>query len=458
MIAAFFHPITLLLASMCIQWVVLASAGQYSLKLPYAAMGLLILFALTGQRRIRASALFVRQNAYWMLPFVLYIILLSAALYDSGGHNPGPRQLFYLAGCISFAGCLAAAHNIGAILRVGSTLAVLLFIVVVEYLARGLGLSWLDAIREFVTSGDLHFVVFSFLRPIFNSLDPTGDVTFVASQKNAIAVCVLVAGLLFRSGSAKGRDLVGMIFLAGVLFLLLLLNTRSVLIVAALSVFLAVALAELSKRVHNLPILALKGLAGVLAVGIAYSMSNPTPVGELLGDRFAFDDASAAARVIQFAAAIDRIEAHPITGSGFYEVGGYTVHNLFLSAWMNAGIFAFLLVVCFYVFLIGRWFSFVWTLITNPERWVLPLAPEWVAPLPLLPFFRVWLSGDGGNLFLGEWIAVGAFLGLMLANDLKRSVTGSVEATPIRVPDEPPRPRVRTPALSPQRRLQRPLR
>lgn len=148
-----------------------------------------------------------------------------------------------------------------------------------------------------------------------------------------------------------------------------------------------------------------------------------------MSDRFAFDDASAAARVVQFETAIERIEKHPITGSGFYEIEGYTVHNLFLSAWMNAGIVAFLLVVCFYILLIGRWLTFVWTIARHPDQWVLPLAPEWIATLPLLPFFRVWLSGDGGNLFLGEWIAIAAFLGAILANDLKRNVTRAVLAT-----------------------------
>jgi O-antigen ligase len=435
---AFFHPVSLLLASMCIQWVVLASLGQFSIKLPYAALALVVLFAVSSQRRIRACLLFVGQNGHWILPFILYIILLSAALFGSGGHNPGPRQIFYLVSCIAIAGCLAAARDIGAVLRAGATMAIALFIIVVEIMARGLGLSWLDAIREFVTSGDLHFVVFSFLRPVFNSLDPSGDVTFVASQKNAIAVCVLVAGLLFRAGWAKQRtDLLGLLHTAVVLFLLLMLNTRSVIIVAGISLVLTMVLSELAKRVHNLPVLALKGLAAILAVGIAMSVSTPTPVGELIGDRFAFDDASAAARVVQFGAAIDRIEAHPITGSGFYEVAGYTVHNLFLSAWMNAGIFAFLFVVIFYLILIGRWVAFVWTLVRFPERWVLPLAPEWVAPLPLLPFFRVWLSGDGGNLFLGEWIAVAAFLGLILANDLKRTALGAAVEIPPETPAEP---------------------
>lgn len=436
MTAAFFHPVTLLLASMCIQWVVLASMGQFSIKLPYAALGLVILFAVTGQRRIRASVLFVRHNWAWILPFIIYLLLLSAALFGSPGHNGGFRQLFYLGGCIAIAGCLAAAHNIGAIFRIGAGLAVLVFIVVVELMARNLGLSWLDAIREFLSSGNLHFVVFSFLRPVFNSLEPTGEVTFVASQKNAIAVCLLVAGLLFRGGFARSSiDIVGLFHMGVVLFLLLLLNTRSVIIVAGVSVIMAVGLREVIKPEHKLHILSFKALAAVLAVIIAINVAEPTPVADLMSDRFAFDDASAAARVLQFETAIERIAQHPFAGSGFYEVEGYTVHNLFLSAWMNAGILAFLLVICFYILLIGRWLIFVWTLARYPEHWVLPLSPEWIAPLPLLPFFRVWLSGDGGNLFLGEWIAVAAFLGVILANKLKRYATFQVQASHAKTED-----------------------
>ena len=148
--------------------------------------------------------------------------------------------------------------------------------------------------------------------------------------------------------------------------------------------------------------------------------------------------------MLQADVALERIAQHPLTGSGFYEVGGFQVHNLFLNAWMNAGILAFLLVVSFYLILVGRWVAFVWSLVRHPERWVLPLAPEWVAPLPLLPFFRVWLSGDGGNLFLGEWIAVAAFLGLILANDLKRMALGAAAELP-EAPPAPPAPRALRP-------------
>lgn len=431
MSSALLNPLTLLLATMCIQWVVLASAGQHSLKLPYLTLALVIVYAATNLRRIRACLLVVTGNWAWILPFVLYLLLLTAALYDAPGHNAGPRQFFYLFGCIAFAACLAAAHNAGAILRVGAGLAVIVFVVVVEVMARKLGLSWLDAVREFLTSGNLHFVVFSFLRPVFNSLDPTGEITVVASQKNAIAVCLLIAALLFRSAWPKrSRDIVGLVHMGGVLFLLLMLNTRSVIIVAGLSVMLAMGLRAASVGAKNLHFLALKSLAAVLAVILAVGLIEQSAVSDLMSDRFAFDDPSAAARVIQFDAAIEKIADHPLTGSGYLQVEGYTVHNLFLSAWMNAGIVAFLLVVCFYVILIIRWATFVWSLVKDPKHWTLPIAPEWVAPLPLLPFFRVWLSGDGGNLFLGEWIAVAAFLGLLLANDLRRYSAAAPQPQP----------------------------
>lgn len=435
MIGVLVHPLTLMLASICIQWVVLASVGNYTVKLPYFALAVIIIYAALDTRRVTACLMFIRQNAAWILTFILYAILLTASVFGSPAQNVGVRQLFYLAGCIAIAGSLAAARNVSGILRVGSGLAVVLFILVVEITARKIGMSWVDAVGEFVSSGNLRYVVFTFLREVFNAANPEDDVNFVTSQKNAIAVCVLICGLLFRSASTRPwRDLTGMAFFGLVAFLLLMLNTRSVIIVGGASVLLAIALRVLAGQSHNMPFLAFKGLATVAAVALFFMLSEPSPVSDLIADRFSFDDNSTGARVLQVDVALERIAQHPLTGSGFYEVGGFQVHNLFLNAWMNAGILAFLLVVSFYLILVGRWVAFVWSLVRHPERWVLPLAPEWVAPLPLLPFFRVWLSGDGGNLFLGEWVAVAAFLGLILANDLKRTALGAAVEVPVESP------------------------
>jgi O-antigen ligase len=185
-------------------------------------------------------------------------------------------------------------------------------------------------------------------------------------------------------------------------------------------VLLAIGLRFIRSPGSSAAFLAVKALAAVAAIVIVIGYMNSEAVTGLMTDRFSFEDASAEARVEQYQVAIQRIEEHPWVGSGYYTVEGYPIHNLFLSAWMNAGIVALLAALSFYLILVSRWLSFLWMLIRQPDRWVLPLAPEWVAALPICPFFRVWLSGAGGNLFMGEWIAIGLFLGALFANEARQ--------------------------------------
>jgi len=414
-----FNPLTLLLASMSVEWFVLANVGSYSIKLPYLALCLVCAYAAASPRRITSCLMFARQNAAWIVPFILYLLLLGLALYGSAGQNTIPRQFMYFVGCIAVGGCLAAARDMRSICRVGAGLALLVFVTVVEIAARKLGLSWIDAIGQFVRSGDLHFVVYTFLRTVFSSLN-SDDATLAASAKNGIAVCVLMCGLVFRSASTKpSRDIVGMIHMMTVLGLIILLNTRSVIIAGGAGVLLAIGLRLITRPGNSAALLSLKAVSAFVAIAMVIAFSNSGAVTNTMTDRFSFEDSSAEARIEQYTVAIDRIEQHPWAGSGYFTIDGYPVHNLFLSAWMNAGIAAFLAALCFYLVLVSRWLSFLWMLIRQPERWVLPLAPEWIAALPICPFFRVWLSGAGGNLFLGEWIAIGLFLGLLMANDLR---------------------------------------
>lgn len=420
-IAALFNPVTILLATICIQWVVLAEVGNYSLHVPYLALGTVVLYAFTSRNRLAASLLYVRRNAIWTSALVIYFIILAAVLSGSAGENMPPRQLFYLVCGIAFAACIATAQNLSMIFRIGSGLGLLLFVIFVEILARSIGLSWIDAITRFLQSGNLQFVIYSFFRAVFNSIDPTRDVAFSSSTKNTIASCVLVLGLLFRSGSANPqRDVIGMAVIGVALGLLVLLNTRSVLITAGGSLFLATAIGAMTRNAQNTVLLILKllGLLALVVVAVQLSAGD-SAVSATLGDRFAFDDYSSAARMDQYRTALDRIQQHPFRGSGYFEVGGLPIHNIFLSSWMYAGLVAFLLVVVFYVTVLVRWLVFLVTVVTTPGRWVLPLAVEWVAPLPLLPLFRVWLSGDSGHFAIGEWIAISAFFGCCLANELR---------------------------------------
>jgi hypothetical protein len=252
----------------------------------------------------------------------------------------------------------------------------------------------------------------------------------VASTKNEVAVGVLVLGLLLRAGNNKSdRDLVGIAGMGFVLFLLLLLNTRSVIIAGGAGLAVAFVLGAIIKPIDNVPLLALKSVALVAALVLAIGSSVPDDgASSSLGDRFAFQDASAGARVDQFNISLVEIEKHPFVGNGYFELDGHPIHNLFLSSWVHAGAAAFALVVIFYLGVLLQWIVFVSTLIAKRDRWVLPIAPEWVATLPIMGLFRVWLSGDAGHLFLGEWVALAAFMGCVLANALASQRRAQVAA------------------------------
>ena len=166
--------------------------------------------------------------------------------------------------------------------------------------------------------------------------------------------------------------------------------------------------------------LLLKMAAALALVVVGANASLPADgVSGALGDRFAFDDASTAARFEQFTAALHLIQNHPFTGNGYTKIDGYVIHNLFLSAWVQGGIAVFFLAVLFYGALLGVWLSFLHQMVKRPQSWILPIAPEWIAPLPIMPLFRMWSSGDGGQMFLGEWVAVGCFIGSVLANQIR---------------------------------------
>jgi len=422
LIGRLFNPLTILLAVSCLQWVVVAEAGSFTVLAPYLALGIVCLHACTGPKKLSAATMYLRQNATWIVPLAAYLIILTPLLWDTRAGTHAPRQIFFLIGGVGVAASIIAGRNIGKIFRLGAALGLAVFVVCVEFLARRVGLSWADAIREFFGNGNLHFVVYQFFTPVFNYVDPTNPDQFSASTKNGVAGCVLVLALLFRSGSARPeKDVVGMAFLGVALALLVVLNDRSVLIAAAASVFLATVLGAFARPARNVPLLAFK-LTGMAAL-VVFAFGAALPFADLfgtLGERFSFEDASTSSRLTQYSAALDRIALHPWAGSGYFEINGYLIHNAFLGAWVYAGLGALILVLTFYVVVLARWGVFISGVLKRRSRWVLPVAIEWVAVLPVMPLFRVWISGEGGILKFAEWIALSAFFGVWLANTYRR--------------------------------------
>ena len=423
MIRTLAHPLVWLLGLMPFIWIDLTHVGGFSVNLSYVP-ALAVLGVAAFVPAVQRGAVSVAHNfGAWILAYLIYLPILQIALAGSEAQGMPIRQVFFIAVSLVTAAWLAASGSRARIFRTGGALALVLVIVVMEVLARRVGLSWIDAITRFATSGDLNFVIYGFFRRIFNAMNTSNEVAVGAAAKNALAVAVFTAGILFRAGyQAHGRDIIGMLVTALVLGLLVMLNTRSVLLMAFLSLPL-VWLLSLARR-GGISVIGLigVGVAVCLALlGLAILFTSENALFLTLQERFSFNDASAGSRFEQLNWAFGRIETAIFTGSGYAEIGGHPVHNLFVGAWMHAGFTAFVLVVAFYSGLLLTWVGFLFQILSHPETWRLPMRAEWIAVLPIVPMFRVWLSGDAGHMNFVEWIAVGAFVGVIAANRMTQT-------------------------------------
>jgi hypothetical protein len=277
-----------------------------------------------------------------------------------------------------------------------------------------------------VTKGDLDYVFYDFFRGIFNVNVAEGGDLVKASQKNAVSVALLTALVAFRAGHRPDRkDVFGLIATLLALFVLLMLNSRSVLLATAIG-FCLIGLLHVLREWRPNP-LAVAVLV-LLFISVAFAMtlllySDSAAVAAIEG-RFAFADDSAASRMSQYGWALQRIEGNILWGAGYDELDGQPVHNLLLGALMHAGLPAFLLVLIAYTSLLAFWLGFLQRIVTQPGWWVLPLRPEWVAVLPLTPIIRVWLSGDAGHPGLSEWVSLGMFFGILQTNAMQKVRAG----------------------------------
>lgn len=436
------NPLPYLLAVMAFQFLALAKLGPFAVTLPYAMLGLAIVYVGLRGTRTNAAIDFVQANAGWVLAYAAYLVLMTAILAGSAGFSSPVRQMFYLAGMVATAATLATLPDPRRALRIGGLAGIVLFVAVSEVLARRSGTSWIEAITRFVGQGDREFVVYGFLRPVFNEFADPNDLSVPAARKNEVAVAMLVAALSVRAGyRGTGRDWVGIAVIAFTVGLLFMLDTRSVLIVAGASFLLILAVRTTRQRASErlTTYVGLGALLALLVVAAGYQAVEGAAV-DTIGERLSFDDHSTDARKDQYRAAFDSIAQNPVLGSGAFRVDGEPVHNLFLSAWVQGGFGAFLLVSGFYLALVLRWSGVVLSVMRTPRLWILPVPFEWVAPLPFLLFARVWVAGDGGHPFLGEWVALALCMGLAFANDRARRALHARNAARYAAPHPVPQP------------------
>ncbi len=404
------------LGGMTFTWVHLAKLGGFDVTLAYAVTVLLGgLLLLRPAETMAAAVPLGRIILPWLVVYLTYLLIL--ALHLAGFPDKGMllRQIFFLLCGLTVAIAILQADDVAQVLRRGGLLAILGFLVYSETLARQNGQSWLTAVQTFILQGNLDYIVYKFLRVLFQM---AGDGEVPASIKNIVAASLFVALCLYRAGhQSLLRDGWGQIVTVLIFALMVLFNTRSVLLVSLLAIILAWMLRSARAPRHTPSAIVVKAMLSIAAVtALALLVSPEQAATARIGERFSFADASTEGRLQQMSFALARIEHNILLGSGLAEINGQLVHNLFLGAWLHGGLLAFLVVVLAYAMLVTAWIRFMVRIAFQNSAWVLPVRPEWVAALPLLPLFRVWIAGDAGHPGYPEWLALLLFFGLIAVN------------------------------------------
>jgi hypothetical protein len=409
---------------MSIYWIRIVQIGKFSVETYH--VGLLCIIIATCASLYSPAAIFrvVTYCAPWFIAFLAYLVVLIAAVAGTKATGLITKQALFIVGFVCIAAFFLRTPKPARLLRLGALCGLAFYILVTEYSAHKIGKSLFSAIIDFLASGSFQALIFKFFRPVFNSFanDPN-DPDFSAALTNSIAIAVFVLSVAFRIGhSRRGVDIVGSAVTVAVLFLSLLLNCRSVLLAGVASVAIAFGIRLIAARAVSLTELLYWCLILIAFVGFASVVAlHGTSALESVSSVFEFTDDSAASRVNQYTWALGLINEQLFWGHGYVETeGGLPIHDLFLSSWTYVGFIGFALVLVFYIGLVYAWLRWLYFAIIRQNYWVLGARLEWVAVLPVLPLFRMWISGAGGLPAQGEWVALGLFVGLVMRNDVER--------------------------------------
>jgi hypothetical protein len=409
---------------MGIYWIRIAQIGGFSLEAYH--LGLLCLIAVSAVSISTPVAMYrvVLYCAPWFLAYVAFLIVLLPALAGTPAFGLMLKQVLFVTGFLCIAAYFSRAPAPAGTLRRGALCGLGLYLIFTEYSAQLIGKSLAGAVIDFLATGSIRGVIYGFFRPLFNSLKDPSDLAFVASLTNSIAVSLLVLAICYRAGfNKRGVDLTGTALTIVVVLLGILLNARSVVLAALASIVAAAVARRAMARAVSMMEMLYWCVAGAMlaSAGFVVTLHHSSAFDAIIS-AFEFNDNSAESRLQQYAWALGLIEEQLFVGHGYVETeSGYPIHNLFLSSWAYTGLFGFVLVVGFYVGLLAMWLHWLYLVLTRHGFWTLNVRPEWVAVLPILPLFRVWISGAGGLPAYGEWIALGVFVGLTLRNEAGRT-------------------------------------
>lgn len=411
-------PVFLVLSMLPIQWINLIDIGPLNIKPMHIGIALLGIFAATNVRQLKRGYVVLTETRWFWAPMLLYILwsaIVTFTVTTDGSLGSFARQLVYFLVWILLASRLA---GLGPALR--STLyfsgiaALGFFFVAASISAAQAGVSMLDGL-EALLQGNYEVFAWKFVGAIFNAYagDEYQSLTLKNSMSGMMLVCLLafLSAAHMRDASLLFRLFNGIIALVYA-FMLPLLLSRSVLLAAGLSVFL-LWLIRTRQVGMDYPIRIIMSAA---LLAILFLLVSGDRLLDVVYAMLLERDASFDARLGQYQAASGMIDDSPWVGRGSgLTVGDKAIHNLFLAAWAQSGIPGFLLTIGMYLGLLVAWFNMSRSALKVNVPVASSLYAPWLVALPVLPMFRVWIGGDGGNIDPSGWVALAVFFGGALA-------------------------------------------
>lgn len=414
-----------LLATLGLQWIIVRSIPGGSVKY-YHLAAVVFTFVYLFLRRSRGEVTLVLQEYalfYWCFSLFLALELLANAVHRDAYAGIGEvvRQASY--GLVSvFVAALFVRIQSRSFQRVLVWACPFSTVVVLTLLTAPLvrqGVNPLGVLANAVSSGDPAVVLRDFFRAAFRS---AGLDAAAPNLRHGVIGALLLSLLLTllvwrRSRWPRSTNVVVLCSATVCLSFILVSLSRSVILSFAISLGIYVALPLLRGRVTARH---LTGAVTILLVGIALAV---LPQGKLLRGHFSGNTGSYTQRYDASARALERFGESALLGSERLDEYGAVVespHDVVLNALLAGGVVAALAAGAFLVIALSKWLRVAKNYVGGrTEYWALDVRQFCVLSIGSYPIAR-FLTAGSGSLQLVEWVALGAFFGILMANEQER--------------------------------------
>lgn len=387
-----------------LQWITLLDVGL-SLKPMHPPFFLAAAIGWFRFSRGQVSVELIKAVMPFILIYTAYLSVLLLSVMWGGTLTFTFKYLVYFMCALGFMFLLSTYEDdaLMSLLFWSGVSASLFFIGIAAITLAAKGVNLLDVIGRALINGNPQLLQFMVFRNLFNNPDSLDGNTVGVALRHTSLGFVYIGFLLAAATARRSFWSWAGLFIAGSIILLSVSRSLTITIMLAFSPLLF----GLTRKYPSTTMFSLLGVAVALLILPTYVDFNG--VTQIIDERFS--SLGEDGRISMYDIAMGLINERPILGygSGYYhDYGGHKqhqVHNLFLGAWIQAGIPCLLLAISYTLFLITLYIKRLSYYIGEPAKICL-------LGILVLPLFRTQISGSAGNYNLPEWICIAIVLAL----------------------------------------------